>query len=110
MSDDGHSATWFVQTIQTRTVLNCSFKQCLAPLQSDSLVILRRLMILKKVIENEKAYLKKGYNAYVESVKFHNNMVEKFEDDRVCDKLMSVSYSYEQFLSCFEWWAVAQLD
>ena len=64
----------------------------------------------QKVIENEKAYLKKAYNAYVESVTFHNDMVENFEDNRVCDKLKSAPYSYEQFLSCFEWWAVAQLD
>ena len=37
-------------------------------------------------------------------------MVEDFEDDRVRDKLKSVPYSFEQFLSRFEWWAVAQLD
>ena len=54
----------------------------------------------QKVIDNEKAYLKKAYNSYVESVKFHNDMVEKFEDDRICDKLKSQPYSYEQFLTC----------
>ena len=37
-------------------------------------------------------------------------MVEKFENERICDKLKSEPYSYEQFLSLFEWWAVSQLD
>jgi len=64
----------------------------------------------QKVIENEKAYLKKAYNAYVESVRFHNDMVESFENELISDKLKSVPYSFEQFLSRFEWWAVAQLD
>ena len=64
----------------------------------------------QKIIDNEKAYLKKAYNSYVESVKFHNDMVEKFEDDRICDKLKSQPYSYEQFLTLFDWWAVSQLD
>ena len=64
----------------------------------------------QKVIDNEKAYLKRGYKAYQDSVAFHNDMVDRYENENIADKLKSVPYSYEQFLSCFEWWAVAQLD
>ena len=62
------------------------------------------------IIENEKTYLKKAYDTYVQVTKFHNSLITKNEEQRLHDKLSIKSYTYEQFLSMFEWWAVSQLD
>ena len=64
----------------------------------------------QKVIDNEKAYLKRGYRAYVDSIDFHNAMVEKYEEERIRNQLKSTPYTYEQWLTTFEWVAVTQLD
>ena len=64
----------------------------------------------QKVIDNEKAYLKRGYRAYVDSIDFHNAMVEKYEEERIRNQLKSTPYTYEQWLTTFEWAAVTQLD
>lgn len=62
------------------------------------------------IIENEKTYLKKAYDTYLQATKFHNSLITKHEDKRLHDKLSIGAYTYEKFLSMFEWWAVSQLD
>lgn len=62
------------------------------------------------IIENEKVYLKKAYDTYLQSTKFHNSLIKTFEDSKFYDKLSIEAYTYEEFLSMFEWWAVSQLD
>ena len=67
-----------------------------------------------KVIENERSYLIKAYETYKKAVAVNYKMKRKFEDERICAIIESVELhkpcTYKQFLTLFEWWAVAQLD
>ena len=73
------SVTWFAQTIQTLMVLSCFIQTMSSKSPVRFLSYSKETDDPQKVIENEKAYLKKAYNTYVESVKFHNDMVESMK-------------------------------
>jgi len=62
-----------------------------------------------KIIENEKAYLQKAYEMYLESVDFHNKLVLKCEKEER-HQITVIPYKKDEFISLFEWWSVSQLD
>lgn len=62
-----------------------------------------------KIIENEKAYLQKAYEIYLESVDFHNKLVLKCEKEER-HQTRVIPYKKDEFISLFEWWSVSQLD